>query len=57
MKEESKSHMINSLLTSFVRSVGESIAASFFRDIVSFLVTRFVQNPQANTSRTELTLG
>ena len=49
MKKGTKSHIINSLLTSFVRSVRESICPRFFPHRPCSFVARSLQKPQANT--------
>ena len=51
-----QSHIINPLLTSFARSVRESIAFGFYRTPRSF-VAWSVRKPQAILSRTDLALG
>ena len=49
MKKGPKSHIVNSLLTSFVRSVLESIWPRFFPRRRRSFVARSVRKPHANT--------
>ena len=52
-----QSHIINSLLTSFARSVGESIAFGFYRTDLAPSSLGLYEKPQAIFSRTDLALG
>ena len=53
----SESHIINSLLTSFARSVRESIAFGFYRTDLAPSSLGLYEKPQAILSRTDLALG
>ena len=52
-----QSHIINPLLTSFARSVRESIAFSFYRTDLAPSSLGLYEKPQAILSRTDLALG
>ena len=50
-------HIINPLLTSFARSVGESIAFGFYRTDLAPSSLGLYEKPQTILSRTDLALG
>ena len=52
-----QSHIINPLLTSFARSVRESIALGFYRTDLAPSSLGLYEKPQAILSRTDLALG
>ena len=52
-----QSHIINPLLTSFARSVRESIAFGFYRTDLATSSLGLYDKPQAILSRTDLVLG
>ena len=52
-----QSHIINPLLTSFARSVRESIAFGFYRTALAPSSLDLYEKPQAILSRTDLPLG
>jgi hypothetical protein len=52
-----QSHIINPLLTSFARSVRESIAFGFYRTDLAPSSLGLYEKPQAILSRTDLALG
>ncbi len=56
-KSEQYSHIINPLLTSFARSVRESIAFGFYRTELAPSSLDLYEKPQAILSRTDLALG
>ena len=52
-----QSHIINPLLTSFARSVWESIAFGFYRTDLAPSSLGLYEKPQAILSRTDLAVG
>ena len=55
--QSKQSHIINPLLTSFARSVRESIAFGFYRTDLAPSSLGLYEKPQAILSRTDLALG